>query len=129
MTWAQALAMMWLYVPSEPPPVVVTDINLFPSAWTAKGAVKMSREHVEWLEERLVMCRRDQAWIYREWLREAVWRRDVWGDLLSAHWCNEPGMETSLLYNLNELRDKIGHTAFYNGRLPHPLPLWRFREP
>ena len=127
--WAQALAMMWLYVPTPPPPVVATDINLFPSAWTAEQAVKMANAHISWLDERLLMCRHDQIWYYREWRREAVTLMDIWGDLLSAHWCTEPGMETSLLYNLGELRDKIGHTRFYNGRLPHPLPLWRFREP
>ena len=126
--WAKAFAMCFLYTPLPLPEVVAEEINLFPSAWTAAEAVFMADQHIAWLRERVENVKLSEREAYQDWLKEATARWDVWDDLERAHRFKEdsPGACKSFL---ETIRRKIGHARYYAGRMPHPLPVWRFSEP
>lgn len=45
---------------------------------------------------------------------------------LNSSW--SPYSISGLRDQLNELRDLLGEEAYYNGEMPYPVPIWRFRE-
>lgn len=111
----------------------------FPSAGQCEAALKFNLAHHDHLRAaRSFYGTEHQFWV--AWCN--VWNADGW------RWYNEAMSETWALRQpwwmleqswsqkdrvsrwlaLVNLRREIGWNAFYEGRMPPPVPVWRFRE-
>jgi hypothetical protein len=101
------------------------ELARFPSFNMAMDMMAFSSAHHMWLATRA------QSEItpneHSNWTNENCFCHDVWSDLAFCH----VGGLSSLNRRwgrLMELKDKLGHRAYYEGRMPPPAPIWRFRD-
>ncbi len=119
-----------LQLPGEPwvssPCVCRADLLCFPPAKIVDDALKTANAHIAWLQEQRKFRQHDDdggwfdsadncRWCWRH-LSYALWYRDAIQD--DAH------MRRNLMF----LRMRLGNEAYYSGRMPPPVPTWRFRE-
>lgn len=106
-----------------PTPSVDVELQRFPPRAAVRANLDFATAHVAYLEARVALApyRSDLA----EWLSEARRLRLAWNALDSAQiFCEE----TDRRCELDTLRELIGADAFFQGRMPPPVPLWRFTE-
>ena len=101
------------------------ELARFPSFNMAMDMKAFSREHGLWLQSRA--CFEIDPNELSDWQRENKACYDVWFDLA---WCHVGGLSSlnRRWGRLMELKEKLGFRAYYEGRMPPPAPIWRFRE-
>lgn len=124
------MELLWviLAVPLPPEPPTLADCARFPPAAVCQAMEDFGKAHLEWLEARASLAVGDGAHDYWQARRaEARWCFDVWD------WCGAcagcEGMEEHRrVLALRHLRDLLGDEDYEAGRLPPPVPVWRFRR-
>lgn len=127
------LAIILSLPPAEPPllpEITAADLEAFPPAVAVADAVAFADAHIAWLKGQAELDpQHRQEWDL--WLLEATELREPWSLLEMAYFyttsegCDEGG---GLIWPLTMLRDNLGAEAYYAGRLPACVPLWRFRR-
>jgi hypothetical protein len=105
---------------AEPP---LCDLHRLPPAPVAKDAIAFNRRCHR------VLAARAETELHREqWWTEVLSETDqlyyVWDALADAH--NESQSVSFRRQSLGRLRELIGPEAYYAGRLPPSVPVWRF---
>lgn len=114
-----AIVLLWP-VPDPPP---LTDLRWFPPADMAERNWLMGLGHRDWIDRQaeFALCERDY---WDDCRRDARWCNRAWDLLDNAHRCHMNDIEWRR-GELAKLRDMIGWEAYYQGRMPPPLPVWR----
>lgn len=104
----------------QPP---LTDLARFPPQELCWGQVRFADRHLAWLEDRgrLGLMTGEELVAVKE---DALWCRRCWDELDSAGRAFYP--EESRRAALGRLRRLLGDGAYLAGRMPPPVPLWRF---
>lgn len=101
------------------------DVTRFPTRPEANEATQFNRGVVKWLEER-----RATDHIHFDELTETIRQThrlyEIW-DLVRDARCEFYSPRVRRMA-LAELRQRLGDEAYYAGRLPPPVPVWRFAE-
>ena len=101
------------------------ELARFPSFNMAMDMMSFSSAHQMWLETRAYSEITPNELF--NWQNENNSCHDVWHSLAFCH----VGGLSSLnrrWERLKELKEKLGYRAYYEGRMPPPAPIWRFRE-
>ena len=113
---------------SVPAPVSLADADRFPSGAECQAAEDFARLHLRWLEVQAAWSQSGEEDAYwRECVAEARWCFDCW-DAVGAGAANERPDAAYRLQWLARLRELIGDEDYFAGRLPPPVPVWRFRR-
>lgn len=119
--WLSITVMLAPWLDTQPP---VEDLLRFPSQAVCEQQLEANILHWGYLCARLGMERHNHAAL-SEWKRESNQLFYDWLALKHAHQANNrPG--GSVRVQLGRLRDRIGFDAYYEGRMPPCMPLWRF---
>jgi len=122
-SWVVAAGLGLLAMPAADPPL--TDLLWFPPAVVARSMRELSQKHQEWVGEQyrkaIGPCE-EKFWMTWGW--EARVCEEAWGDLCSAY--DEGFDPRNRRAHLGFLRDKLAPEYYYAGRMPPPVPLWRF---
>lgn len=107
--------------PVRPPeiPILETDLRWFPPREVAEVNYKLAQEHVDWLK---LMVKANPTEDYGPWLKDAEQCRVCWEDLYDCH------RYYATVWRLEFLRMRLGQESYWAGRMPPPVPLWRFRR-
>lgn len=98
-------------------PVHPDDVHRFPFLYgECREALRFANSHVDWADRHA-----DNVWRI-----DARWRRDAWALLRYAKLRGSP--ESSIRTNLRDLKELIGHEAYWRGIMPFPVPFHRFRD-
>lgn len=131
-----ALLTGWLSSLSEPDPPI-EDAARFPPASVVEPLLELSIAHLEYRRH----LPRDSYHDLRNWywLCEAHRCREAWGILeeiqateIGSRWegsgelTRPRNSERVRRQKLGELRDLIGRKDYHAGRMPPPVPLWRY---
>ena len=115
------LALAILGLPEPDPPL--TDLMWFPSYEACHKYRMFAAEHRDWLAFQAdwhLSAQEEMA----EWQIEAAWCWRVWDHLEDA---GNPVMDKNWRRKyLGRLRHQIGREAYEAGRMPPPVPVWRF---
>ena len=104
----------------QSPPPYQEDMRRFPDEAVTRECLYMASVYVE-------RARLRQAAMPRPWSDEAD------EDVLSGQWCQECWSKLNdyrqwkMRSAAGELREALGDDLFFQGRMPPPVPLWRFR--
>ena len=105
----------------RPLPPYQEEMRRFPDERVTAECLQMPNRYVEW-------SRRRQAGMPTSLRDEAD------EDVLSGQWCQEAWSKLDDYHRwgirscAGELRDMLGDDSFFKGRMPPPVPLWRFRS-
>jgi hypothetical protein len=122
---AVALAVTFSWDPMDAEHARLLDLELarFPSAQVTQASFDLNDKHLDWLNLQLEYSPTSQI---IEWNNESSWYRRCWGNLKLAQYQNHNlGMR---LDALQSLRTELGEVPFALGRMPPPVPIWRFKE-
>ncbi len=137
MNWPDAVLLLclgWGDPHPELPPL--SDLDRFPVKWVVEEQLEFSRQHRAWLR---VQQGAHPYWSadWQPWLDEAQELWDVWS-LLDSAWMEwtDDGWEGGEPFDVDayrrgllaQLRDRLGYRDYYEGRMPPPVPIWRFRR-
>ena len=118
--------------PELPP---LSDLQRFPVRWVAQEQLRANIEHRDWLRAQ----QQAQPWEYG-WDFWAAENQELWSvwNLLDDCWIewdyttdeSSPGFDVDTYRRglLAQLRDRLGYRDYYEGRMPPPVPIWRFRR-
>ena len=121
---ALAFALSFDPVKTDEADFVRATLYRFPSKQTAEKFAELIYRHQDWIDF-MVACRPDNE-AYRDWNSDCLRCGNCWYYLSVAR---EPGVSLEVqLMALEELRTRLGNEAFIRGRMPPPVPLWRFCE-
>jgi hypothetical protein len=101
------------------------ELARFPSFNMAMDMMAFSSAHQVWLETRAQSEIRPNELC--NWKDENRFCHDTWSELALCH----VGGLSSLVKRcerLKALKEKLGLKDYYDGRMPPPAPIWRFRE-
>ena len=116
------LALLLAY-PAEPPDPPLCDLQRLPPAPVAREAIAFNRRC-----HRVLATRADTELHREQWWTDVLSETDqlyyVWDALADAH--NESQSIAFRRQSLGRLRELIGSEAYYSGRLPPSVPVWRF---
>lgn len=110
------------------PDVAWSDLDRFPGPAVAEENYGFAVKHGMWLGQQAVECKCNTPWeqgAWQPWLWEASDQCEAWRLLYAAH--NARGNDRQL-YNLRQLRDKIGPCSYATGHMPDVVPWHRFRK-
>jgi hypothetical protein len=116
------LVARWSRVHAYPP---LSDAALLPPPGVAADYLAFNSEHAAWLEKRMDW-ELDRQGETRAWRAENEALRTIWQCVATAA-CEGYGPEWRR-EALNTLRKRLGPEDYYQGRLPPPVPVWRFSE-
>lgn len=119
---ASGLAML-VMPPADPP---LSDLHRFPAAAVAKANYDFATEHRNWVNKQKPLAPRDESrWL--DWQAEAAHCRKAWDNLWDANQVQlyDANARRKWLYRL---RVTIGEEDYWIGRMPPPVPLWRFEK-
>lgn len=112
-----------LGAPEPDPPL--TDLTWFPSHETSRKYQIFASQHRDWLAFQVEWHQWAQEEI-TESKMEAAWCWKAWDHLVDASY---PYLhDNERRQHLGKLRDQIGRAAYEAGRMPPPVPVWRFRQ-
>jgi hypothetical protein len=103
-----------------PPPVTLEDCRRFPDHATARANLALANAHLEWLRS----IRTPTGVAERQvgnWKMEASYSQELWE-------AAEKATDESRLDALKMLKALRGPEDWYGGKLPPPVPVWRFRR-
>ena len=108
----------------------VEDKDRFPSSEIASEAIELNAKYRTWLEANRPLDDHTGMWLKAMTEADALW--EIWQSVANLHSVtDESGNEyllEELRNRLEELRDVMGEEAYYAGRLPPPVPIWRFQR-
>ena len=107
------------------------DVDKFPSRTVVSASLEFNRAYRGQLElQRSLYMERDPRYTwYSDAIKETDQLYEAW-QLLSIGIYNRDTKYVNLWTReqLQKLREMIGDDNFFNGRMPPPVPIWRFRE-
>lgn len=112
----------------------LADCGRFPDGAACQELEDFARGHLAWLDARRPLCltESDEA-TWRQARTEAQWCFNCW-DWAGAAQGNEGDRTTTdgrvagyRRFSLDKLRELLGDDDYFAGRMPPPVPLWRFR--
>jgi hypothetical protein len=109
-------------VTDDGPPVLVTDLDRFPSQAVCTVMREWSKEYRERLQRDFEFARDAYPFLgsyepILDELADAKHRYFCW-DKLDDAWHAKPRSDDRTLANLRTLRDRIGYEAYYSGTMP-----------
>ena len=116
-----------LVVLLSPPATRLEDLERFPPLWAAEGNCLFQVEHRQWIDKQLEACWCEECRAhYAGWSREqfALWW--LWDSLRYAA-DPQRDLPTRMRW-LEEVRMILGEADWLAGRMPEPVPAWRFHE-
>ena len=102
----------------------VEELCRFPPRAVAERCVDCAWAHVWWVETRMTLDTTDGD-IWHEWLVEARHCQECWSALRRVYLWQEAAPD-QVRSALADLREVLGYVDFYAGRMPPPVPVWRF---
>lgn len=105
----------------QPPHPYQEVMRRFPDEAVTSECLSLSCRYLE-------SARARQAFLPRPWSDDAD------EDVLSGQWCKEcwdklnDYRQWKMRSAAGELREMLGDRLFFEGRMPPPVPLWRFRS-
>lgn len=123
---ALALGIGCLAMPPGDPPL--SDLHRFPPAAVAEPYYKLASAHRDWIcqQKPKALTRADEAFWWA-WQLEADHCRRAWDHLWDAHRVTVFEVSARRRW-LAKLRETIGEQDYWDGRMPPPVPVWRFRR-
>lgn len=121
------LLLLWLGVCDTSPPIALDDLRMFPPREQVRAQWRLAQWHRDWVREQAILSGGEYTEYRRQWdaaVAEAERLYAIWDTLDDA--CAWPEHECGR-DKLADLRDLIGHAAYYQGAMPPPVPLWRGR--
>ena len=117
--------------PELPP---LSDLQRFPVRWVAQEQLRANIAHRDWLRAQ----QQSQPWEWG-WDFWAAENQELWStwNLLDDCWIewtdgysDDPAFDADTYRRglLAQLRDRLGYRDYYEGRMPPPVPIWRFRR-
>lgn len=123
--------MLWMGLPTLPEPdPPLQDAMMFPGYATANHNMQLAAAHRDWLETQAQFYP-DREWFFVVWATEAKFLFDVWHLLTEIQGTEAEGNYNSTELRrayLAELKEKLGPYWYYQGIMPPPVPLWRFKK-
>jgi hypothetical protein len=122
---AVALAFTFALDPMEAEEVRLLNLQLarFPPKKMTEACLDLNSKQLDWLELVQTYLPSEQV---NQWYEECSKCEDCWRHLYSAQDVNE---SLSLRFHaLEELKKELGRVAFFQGQMPPPVPIWRFKD-
>ncbi len=119
--------LLWGIASATADPVLPEDLMRFPGKETTAVTVRFIQEHQGWLEVQRGQpgLNANDGKVLRVWNWESRQAYAAWYQL---QWCHVEPDNCEMVIHLTDLRRQIGWENYVNGRMPAPVPYWRFQR-
>lgn len=123
MPFSTFLGFVVLFLDPSPDPLL-TELCRWPNAGNVAAAVELGESHQRWVLKVYYEIPQGQDAYFWGWYLDCEKHLKPWKLLQVAHDTSRSEQERQAA--LRELRQTLGEADWWNGRLPCPVPLWRF---